>query len=117
MRCFHTKVDLKYCKTSNEGPRCSSFGYGAMEELGPFRVNSDGKNSIAMIMHGTIILTATNVLFLESPAGVGFSYSNTSYVTGDMQTAKDSRKLRRSLRTSTCFLHSLGKQENKLNSH
>lgn len=25
------------------GPGCSSFGYGAMEELGPFRVHSDGK--------------------------------------------------------------------------
>lgn len=25
------------------GPGCSSLGYGAMEELGPFRVNSDGK--------------------------------------------------------------------------
>ncbi|KAM0028788.1 putative carboxypeptidase D [Helianthus debilis subsp. tardiflorus] len=33
-----------------------------------------------------------NVLFLESPAGVGYSYSNTSsdYTTGDAQTAKDS---------------------------
>ena len=33
-----------------------------------------------------------NVLFLESPAGVGFSYSNRSsdYTTGDKQTAKDS---------------------------
>ncbi|KAI3767357.1 hypothetical protein L2E82_17452 [Cichorium intybus] len=27
----------------NGGPGSSSFGYGAMEELGPFRVNSDGK--------------------------------------------------------------------------
>ncbi|XP_024971699.1 serine carboxypeptidase II-3-like [Cynara cardunculus var. scolymus] len=27
----------------NGGPGCSSFGYGAMEELGPFRVNNDGK--------------------------------------------------------------------------
>lgn len=25
------------------GPGCSSLGYGAMEELGPFRVKSDGK--------------------------------------------------------------------------
>lgn len=25
------------------GPGCSSLGYGAMQELGPFRVNSDGK--------------------------------------------------------------------------
>ncbi|KAG6487816.1 hypothetical protein ZIOFF_056423 [Zingiber officinale] len=27
----------------NGGPGCSSLGYGAMEELGPFRVMSDGK--------------------------------------------------------------------------
>ncbi|KAL2507380.1 Serine carboxypeptidase-like 40 [Forsythia ovata] len=27
----------------NGGPGCSSTGYGAMEELGPFRVDSDGK--------------------------------------------------------------------------
>ena len=25
------------------GPGCSSFGNGAMMELGPFRVNSDGE--------------------------------------------------------------------------
>lgn len=25
------------------GPGCSSLGFGAMKELGPFRVNPDGK--------------------------------------------------------------------------
>lgn len=25
------------------GPGCSSLGYGAMQEIGPFRVHSDGK--------------------------------------------------------------------------
>ncbi|KAL7604256.1 hypothetical protein Lser_V15G18899 [Lactuca serriola] len=71
----------------NGGPGCSSFGYGAMEELGPFRVNNDGKT---LYRNDYAWNNAANVLFLESPAGVGFSYSNTSYATGDKQTAKDS---------------------------
>ena len=29
--------------TFETGPGCSSLGYGAMQELGPFRVASDGK--------------------------------------------------------------------------
>ncbi|KAL7606256.1 hypothetical protein Lser_V15G18896 [Lactuca serriola] len=73
----------------NGGPGCSSFGYGAMEELGPFRVNNDGKT---LYRNDYSWNNAANVLFLESPAGVGFSYSNRSsdYTTGDKQTAKDS---------------------------
>ncbi|KAI3758979.1 hypothetical protein L6452_06552 [Arctium lappa] len=73
----------------NGGPGCSSFGYGAMEELGPFRVNSDGKT---LYRNDYAWNNAANILFLESPAGVGFSYSNTSsdYTTGDKRTAKDS---------------------------
>ncbi|KAK4372052.1 hypothetical protein RND71_007436 [Anisodus tanguticus] len=73
----------------NGGPGCSSIAYGAMEELGPFRVNSDGKtlhrNHYAWNL-------AANVLFLESPAGVGFSYTNTSSdlrSPGDETTAND----------------------------
>ncbi|KAL3000323.1 hypothetical protein AAZX31_09G206900 [Glycine max] len=73
----------------NGGPGCSSLGYGAMQELGPFRVNSDGKT-----LHRNIFSwnKVANVLFLESPAGVGFSYSNKSkdYDTnGDKKTAAD----------------------------
>ncbi|XP_076904593.1 serine carboxypeptidase 1-like [Bidens hawaiensis] len=73
----------------NGGPGCSSFGYGAMEELGPFRVNSDGNT---LYRNDYAWNNVANVMFLESPAGVGFSYSNRSsdYTTGDKQTAKDS---------------------------
>ncbi|PRQ27615.1 putative carboxypeptidase D [Rosa chinensis] len=74
----------------NGGPGCSSFGYGAMEELGPFRVNSDGKT---LFQNDHAWNNVANVLFLESPAGVGFSYSNnkSDYENvGDKRTAKDS---------------------------
>ncbi|CAI9104370.1 OLC1v1003027C1 [Oldenlandia corymbosa var. corymbosa] len=73
----------------NGGPGCSSLGAGAFKEIGPFRVNSDGKT---LWRNPHAWNTAANVIFLESPAGVGFSYSNTStdYVTGDKQTAADS---------------------------
>ncbi|KAL6494733.1 hypothetical protein OROGR_031533 [Orobanche gracilis] len=73
----------------NGGPGCSSIGGGAMMELGPFRVNPDGKT---LSYNKYAWNNVANVLFLESPAGVGFSYSNRSsdYVTGDRQTAKDS---------------------------
>ncbi|XP_057493017.1 serine carboxypeptidase 1-like [Actinidia eriantha] len=59
----------------NGGPGCSSFGNGAMMELGPFRVNSDGKT---LSENKYAWNNVANILFLESPAGVGFSYSNTT---------------------------------------
>lgn len=74
----------------NGGPGCSSLGYGAMTELGPFRVNPDGRT----LSHNPYAWNqAANVLFLESPAGVGFSYTNTTsdYTqTGDKLTAEES---------------------------
>ncbi|XP_052192670.1 serine carboxypeptidase-like 40 isoform X2 [Diospyros lotus] len=73
----------------NGGPGCSSLAYGAMQELGPFRVNSDGKT---LYRNRFAWNHAANVLFLESPAGVGFSYSNTTadFVNGgDSRTASD----------------------------
>ncbi|EMS54298.1 Serine carboxypeptidase-like 42 [Triticum urartu] len=62
----------------NGGPGCSSVGGGAFTELGPFYPRGD----------------VSNLLFVESPAGVGWSYSNTSsdYNTGDTRTANDMYK-------------------------
>nr|TKW33547.1 hypothetical protein SEVIR_2G244200v2 [Setaria viridis] len=74
----------------NGGPGCSSLGAGAMRELGPFRVNPDGK-TLRRNRHAWN--NVANVIFLESPAGVGFSYSNTSSdydKSGDARTAVDS---------------------------
>ncbi|CAA0807558.1 Serine carboxypeptidase-like 40 [Striga hermonthica] len=73
----------------NGGPGCSSIGGGALTAQGPFRVNPDGKT---LWYNKYAWNNVANVIFLESPAGVGFSYSNTTsdYVTGDEQTAKDS---------------------------
>ncbi|KNA12226.1 hypothetical protein SOVF_127870 [Spinacia oleracea] len=73
----------------NGGPGCSSLAYGAMEELGPFRVKSTGKE---LYRNKFAWNHVANVLFLESPVGVGFSYSNTTsdYDTnGDTKTAED----------------------------
>ncbi|KAL6844878.1 hypothetical protein ACP4OV_025537 [Aristida adscensionis] len=73
----------------NGGPGCSSLGFGAMKELGPFRVNPDGK-TLRRNRHAWNNLA--NVLFLESPAGVGFSFSRNAsdYDTvGDRRTAED----------------------------
>ncbi|KAK3133552.1 hypothetical protein QOZ80_6AG0537970 [Eleusine coracana subsp. coracana] len=73
----------------NGGPGCSSVGYGAMIELGPFRIDSDNKT---LSRNENSWNKAANVLFLESPTGVGFSYSNTTSdynKNGDQRTADD----------------------------
>ncbi|XP_048494938.1 serine carboxypeptidase-like 26 isoform X2 [Beta vulgaris subsp. vulgaris] len=73
----------------NGGPGCSSIAYGASEEVGPFRVQSDGK---ALTLSPYAWNKEANLLFLDSPAGVGFSYSNYSVdqlETGDRKTARD----------------------------
>ncbi|KAG0611698.1 hypothetical protein M758_7G159200 [Ceratodon purpureus] len=73
----------------NGGPGCSSMAYGFAEEIGPFFINPGGK-TLRRNPHAAN--KAANVLFVESPAGVGFSYTNTSsdlVTSGDNRTAID----------------------------
>ncbi|EEE51848.1 hypothetical protein OsJ_33355 [Oryza sativa Japonica Group] len=73
------------------GPGCSSVGGGAFTELGPFYPRGDGRG---LRLNKKSWNKVSNLLFVESPAGVGWSYSNTSsdYNTGDAQTANDMYK-------------------------
>ncbi|KNA17955.1 hypothetical protein SOVF_075210 [Spinacia oleracea] len=76
----------------NGGPGCSSIAYGEAEELGPFHIEKDGKT---LYLNPHSWNKVANILFLDSPAGVGFSYSNTTsdlLSHGDKSTAQDSLK-------------------------
>ncbi|CAK9273574.1 unnamed protein product [Sphagnum jensenii] len=55
----------------NGGPGCSSIGDGLLSELGPFRVTA----SEDLILNEHSWNKAANVIFVDSPVGVGFSYS------------------------------------------
>ncbi|XP_015971797.1 serine carboxypeptidase-like 42 [Arachis duranensis] len=72
----------------NGGPGCSSIGGGAFTELGPFFPKGDGRG---LRRNSKSWNKASNLLFVESPAGVGWSYSNTTsdYNAGDASTAND----------------------------
>ncbi|KAL6540865.1 Serine carboxypeptidase-like 29 [Orobanche minor] len=76
----------------NGGPGCSSIAFGLAEEIGPFHVEKDGKTLYSNPYSWN---KAANILFLDSPVGVGFSYSNTSndlMSNGDKRTAADNLK-------------------------
>lgn len=71
------------------GPGCSSVGGGFLSELGPFFPTADG----TLQANNWAWSKSANVVFLDSPAYVGFSYSNSSAdkVVGDARTAADAR--------------------------
>jgi len=74
----------------NGGPGCSSIAYGEAEEIGPFHIKADGKT---LYLNPYSWNQVANIIFLDSPVGVGFSYSNTSsdlLNNGDKRTAEDS---------------------------
>ncbi|CAO2043076.1 unnamed protein product [Urochloa humidicola] len=74
----------------NGGPGCSSVAYGAAQELGPFLVKGYGEN---LTRNAYAWNKAVNLLFLEAPVGVGFSYTNRTADLrrlGDRVTAQDS---------------------------
>uniref|UniRef100_A0A1S3B8J4 Carboxypeptidase n=2 Tax=Cucumis melo TaxID=3656 RepID=A0A1S3B8J4_CUCME len=71
----------------NGGPGCSSLGAGAFVENGPFRPKGN-----VLILNEFSWNNVANVLYLESPAGVGFSFSkNTTFydTVNDKITAQD----------------------------
>ncbi|CAL9040396.1 serine carboxypeptidase-like 45 [Musa acuminata AAA Group] len=71
----------------NGGPGCSSLGVGAFSENGPFRPSGQ-----VLVRNEYSWNKEANMLYLEAPAGVGFSYSgDSSFYDGvnDKKTAWD----------------------------
>lgn len=75
---------------TNGGPGCSGL-LGFLTEQGPFRANKD----MSLKMNPFAWNQRTNMVFIEAPCGVGFSYSDNEddYKTDDAQTAKDNFEL------------------------
>lgn len=73
---------------TNGGPGCSGL-LGFLTEQGPFRPQKDMSLALNPYSWNTI----ANMVFIEQPCGVGFSYSDDGtgddYKTGDDQAAKD----------------------------
>ncbi|KAK4581084.1 hypothetical protein RGQ29_024665 [Quercus rubra] len=80
-------IGVPLARLQRRRPGCSSFGAGAFLEHGPFKVKGDN-----LVRNEYNWNKEANMLYLESPAGVGFSYSaNKSFYTyvNDEITARD----------------------------
>ncbi|GLJ08390.1 hypothetical protein SUGI_0087870 [Cryptomeria japonica] len=77
----------------NGGPGCSSFD-GFVYEHGPFNFEAatNGSGNLPKLhLNPYAWSKVSSIIYLDSPSGVGFSYSRTAndYNTGDFKTAKD----------------------------
>ncbi|XP_021900181.1 serine carboxypeptidase-like 20 [Carica papaya] len=74
----------------NGGPGCSSFD-GFIYEHGPFNFQANKEEGKLPTLHLNPYSWSkvSNIIYLDSPTGVGFSYSKntTEYITGDLKTA------------------------------
>jgi len=76
---------------TNGGPGCSGL-LGFFTENGPLQAHEDGTS---LYVNSYSWVNVANMLFIEAPAGVGFSYSDvkSDYVTNDNKTAIDNYDL------------------------
>ncbi|XP_022149961.1 serine carboxypeptidase 1-like isoform X2 [Momordica charantia] len=76
----------------NGGPGCSSFD-AFVYEHGPFNFEEGNPKGTLPTLHLNPYSWSkvSNIIYLDSPAGVGLSYSpnEANYITGDLQTASD----------------------------
>jgi len=72
---------------TNGGPGCSGLT-GFLSEQGPFRAGADGTLTVNKYAWNKI----ANVIFIEQPAGVGFSTAPSGMKYGDAQAAADNKR-------------------------
>ncbi len=74
---------------TNGGPGCSGLSGGLFSELGPFFPAQDG--SLTLTPNIYTWTRMANIIFVEQPSGVGFSFSQDTddYTVGDAQAAED----------------------------
>eukprot|EP00041_Stephanoeca_diplocostata_P006099 m.75550 g.75550 ORF g.75550 m.75550 type:complete len:501 (+) comp16176_c0_seq1:50-1552(+) len=83
----------------NGGPPCSAL-VGAFTELGPFRTSASGD----LTMNPARWNQNANLLFIETPLGVGFSFNTTSNTSADAYAADDTTTAALNLAALKSFL-------------
>ncbi|KAJ9436843.1 Serine carboxypeptidase 24 [Diplonema papillatum] len=74
----------------NGGPGSSSVNFGFWQEHGPFRLQPDGQGSYKPTLYNESWNKIANVIYVEAPAGVGFSFSNNTAHYKDITDAQSS---------------------------